>query len=266
MFNQLQNEKEEYLITDKVVCIIQARLGSTRLPGKVLKDLNGKTVLQHIVERVKRAKEVDEIIVATSTAQEDLLIYNYCKEVLNVNVFLGDEEDVLSRVLEASEYANAAYIVDITGDCPLIDPNEIDFLVKKTKEFDSNYVYVSNVHPRILPDGFDIQVYTDAALYSIDSFVENKKHRAHTGWNILQYSEYLPDLKVYNKCTYPNEYYHPNWFLTLDTIEDYTLLRIIFKHFKANDFTMRDVVKYLLENPVLLEINSHIPRKIPGNG
>jgi spore coat polysaccharide biosynthesis protein SpsF len=253
------------------VAIVQIRQGSSRLPGKALIPLNGISVAKQLVNRIQKAKLVDSICFAIPAEKIEMRLVDYCtKELPDVFVYLGSVNDVLLRVAEAAFTTTADYIVDITGDCPLIDPREIDFLIEKAHKLgeQGHFVYTSNINPRILPDGFDIQVYNNNILQEIEYLVEEPLHRVHSGWNIMHYASLFPSMLTYYKNTYPTEYFHPDWGLTLDTEEDYKLLNIIFKHFqnevKKDNFTMKDIIKFILDNPVLLEINKKIKRKTPG--
>jgi spore coat polysaccharide biosynthesis protein SpsF len=257
----------------KVAAIIQARMGSSRLPGKVLLDLNGKSVLQHIVERVSRAKLVDEVIIATTvTTPEDHFLINHCLDDLKIKTFIGSENDVLQRVLDAADEFDVDIIVDITADCPLVDPDMIDYHVRQVLDNTFNYnldlIYASNIYPfRLLPDGLDVQVYTEYTLYAISEIVDDFNHRCHVGWNITNYKKYFHDLKIYSIEFQLNEKMcHPEWGLTLDTEEDYKLLKKIFTHFGDNKFNTSWLVEYLYNNSELLKINNNVKRKIPGEG
>ena len=165
----------------KVVAIIQARMASTRFPGKVMKEIYGKPVLQWMVERVKLAEVVDDIVIATTLNSEEIVLLCIEENYLH---FVGYvEEDVLSRVYRTAILYEADIIVDLTGDCPLVDPIHISLLVKEVK--DNHYGYASNIRPRSWPDGFDVQVYKRDILEMLHRNIQDPKDRQHTGWNIF---------------------------------------------------------------------------------
>jgi spore coat polysaccharide biosynthesis protein SpsF len=243
-------------------------MGSTRFPGKVMSMILGKPNLQRIVERVKQARKIDHIVVATSTSFGDYEIVQFCKNELGVFAYRGSENDVLNRVYKAAETVQATHVVDITADCPLVDPRHIDFLIKQIirKKLD----YISNIVERCFPDGFDVQVYTMKILEQLNFLVSNKTHRSHTGWNVLQYIKQLEfslGRKIKIGFLKPSKkYWFPDWGLTLDELADKEVLENIFFHFKNNSFSAIDVIEYLLKNPDILKINKNVKRKEPGTG
>jgi spore coat polysaccharide biosynthesis protein SpsF len=271
---------EVRMFGSKVVAIIQARMSSTRLPGKALMNLAGKNSLTHIIDRVKASGAVDEICVATTTNRKDLRIKDYCHEILKVNVYQGSEEDVLGRVHKAAEKMDAKIIVDITADCPMIDIEHLKVLVREVKN--NGALYASNVITRTFPDGYDIQVYTFKLLSVLNKIVVRDTHRCHVGWNAIEYITQLTDCLGcskgnlrYSSLPAREKLCHPEWGLTLDTEKDFELLSRIFTHFREkyrplkedwNLFSCEEVVDYLNKNKRLLAINKNITRKIPGQG
>lgn len=256
---------------NKVVAIIQARMSSTRFPGKVLEEIQDKTILQHIVERLQSCNEIDEIVIATTVNPNDKAIENLCK-YHGYNYFRGNEEDVLQRVIDCAKQHNADWIVDITADCPFVDPKMTDAMIKKS--IDKNYDYISNIIVRTFPDGFDVQVYKRKVLEEINKLITNVKYRTHSGWNILSHIDlyeitYKKLLRIHN-ISAPTKYMYQKWGLTLDTQEDFTLIKHIFDYFYAHGFekyiSFEAVMEYLLANPDLLMINSNIVRKEPEDG
>lgn len=251
------------ILNNKVCAIILARMGSSRLPGKVLYKLNEKPVIYQLVNRLKKSKTIDKIVVAVPNLPIDQKLIDYCVKDLGVKCFRGSPEDVLDRVYKCACTMGADYIVDITGDCPLIDYNQVDFLVKRIKKY--KWDYVSNIFPRSWPDGFDIQVYTLNVLRKIKGIVTNPIHRSHSGWNIIHYRHLLNGLKDMHYIA-PKEYNYPDLGMTLDTKEDYLMLDEIFKHFGGNYFTADDAIKFVLDNPDIRRINENVKRKTPGDG
>ncbi|HMF14076.1 MAG TPA: NTP transferase domain-containing protein, partial [Gemmataceae bacterium] len=145
----------------RTVAVVQARMGSSRLPGKALADLAGRPVLWHVVQRVQRARRADEVVVATSTSPADDPIDYFCTRA-GIPVFRGSEIDVLDRVYQAARERPADAVVRITGDCPLIDPAVIDRVLENYAGGD--YDYVSNVIHYTYPDGMDVEVLSMMAL------------------------------------------------------------------------------------------------------
>ncbi len=239
---------------NKAIAIITARMRSTRLKGKVLLPLYGKPALRWVADRCAQAKLVNGVIIATMAdpsndpiekAMNDYLVFRYD----------DDEEDVLRRVLAAAKWIGADIIVDVSGDCPCVDPRHIDHLM--TMLTDGDLDYVSNIGIRSFPDGLDCQCYKTEALVKVEMLFRPK---THVGWNISRHP------KVFRIANWPAppELHYPEWGLTLDSPEDYELLKIIFEHFGKNPaFAAEEVVAWLKGNPHLLEINKHIRRKDP---
>jgi spore coat polysaccharide biosynthesis protein SpsF len=249
-------------MTNKVTAIIQARMGSSRLPGKVLLPLGReeKPVLQHLIERVKRAKTVDDILVVTTNAEEDNIIEKLALS-LKCKCWRGKYKYVLDNILDACEYYDTDIIVDITADCPLIDPRHIDDMVKTLKRYQSDVVtYVSNVVSRTWPRGFDLQVYRAITLRLMAQIISVDAHRNHSGWNIMMHET------LQRVCNVVSNYYHPDWRLCIDEEEDYVLMNFIFHHFNNNKFSAEEVIEYLEKNPKLLDINKDVKQKEVGRG
>lgn len=249
------------LFKKKIVAIIQARMGSTRFLGKMMIPLYGVPAIGRVIERVKLAKGIDEIIVATSTDRKNLPLILYCLNHLNIHVYEGSEDDVLLRVYTAAKLAKAKYIIDITGDCPLVDPRHITKMIDYIK--DKKLDYVSNVIKRDWPDGFDVQVYTMRVLEKLVNIVPPGPHRSHVGWNATKYL--YGDIKM-EQYPLAGMFHYPDMGLTLDEPEDAELLDTIYRHFKTADFSAPGVIKYILNNKHLLKLNKNVKRKIPGDG
>jgi spore coat polysaccharide biosynthesis protein SpsF len=240
----------------KTVAIIQARMGSTRLPGKMMMDICGKPAIQRVVERVAKSK-VDQIVVATIPNSQEII--NWTRGYNGpLGCFVGSEEDVMGRVLMAADFFEADAIVEVTGDCPLIDPRLIDDCLYRFKT-DRGLDYVSNCVPiRSYPDGMDCQVYSIEALRSVRAIpvVHN-----HVGWNIPQHPG------IFNcSCIKAGPlYYHPDIRLTLDTKEDLELLRRVTEGC-GPDPTLKDYLNILTLNPDWLRINQNVRTKLPEEG
>lgn len=246
----------------KVVAIIQARMQSTRLPGKVLLPLAGHSVLWWLVKRVSLATLVDRIIIATTiNPANDPILRKATEEMLSeccIYRYSGEEDDVIGRVISAAKYSGADIIVDITGDCPMVDPRHIDACIRG---LDDLHDYTSNdVIFRSWPDGLDVQAYWTKAL---EKCIEKFNPKQHAGWNIGSRYEHF-------RCRSwpaPPEFNWAELGLTLDTPEDYELLKILFELFgKDPGFSAESVIRYLRHNPQLIAINSSVRRKAPEEG
>lgn len=240
----------------KVAAIIQARMGSTRLPGKVLKKVLGKTLLDYQIERVKRAKTIDEIIIATTTKESDDPIAQICQQ-LSIPYYRGSEEDVLSRYYEAATKFNVDVVVRLTSDCPIIDPNIIDKVVEHYLENKDRYDYVSNTLTRTYPRGLDTEVMLYEVLKRVHEEAKELVYREH----VTAYIYHHPD--QFRLCNVSNEKNESKHRWTVDTEEDFELIeKIISKLYPENTyFNMDDVLKLIDENPTWIDINSHIEQK-----
>jgi spore coat polysaccharide biosynthesis protein SpsF len=170
----------------RVVALVQARTGSTRLPGKVLMDVHGRPMLAQLLSRLSRAKRIDEVVVATSELEGDDAVARVA-EAEGVRVFRGDERDVLGRMLGAARMAEADLVVRVTGDCPLIDPDVVDQVVSELGHHD----LASNAINRTFPRGLDTEVLTRDALERIAELATSPESREHVTW--FAYQE-RPDL------------------------------------------------------------------------
>lgn len=240
----------------KIAATIEARMTSTRLPGKVLKPILGRPVLELLIERLQRVKYLDEIVVATTINDTDQPIIDLCNR-LNVKYFRGSEEDVLKRVLDAAKSVSADLIVEITGDCPLLDPHIVEECIKTF--LDGNYDYVSNAIERSYPDGLDVQVFPVSVLEEVDSLTKDPVDHEHVSLYIYRHPERYRLLNLKAK----GDLFWPELGITLDTQEDYELIKDIFEELYPKDprFSASDIVKLLHDKPELLEINRHIKRK-----
>lgn len=239
----------------KIVAIVQARMGSTRLPGKVLEDLAGQPMLVRVVNRTRLAKTLDAIVVATTTQPVDDIIVRLCKE-RDWSFFRGSEEDVLDRYYQAASAFKADIIVRITSDCPLIEPEIID---KVVNEFLSHYPevdYVSTSLVRTFPLGLGAEVMTFDALKKAWQEDDNPAWREHVTPYIYRHAEKFTIRNVVNNI----DYSHMRW--TVDTIEDLTFVRKIYDHFQNDTFTWREVLQLLEIHPEWLEINRHVHQKV----
>jgi spore coat polysaccharide biosynthesis protein SpsF len=236
----------------RVVAIIQARMGSTRLPGKVMKDLAGETVLARVVERVRRAGEIEEVIIATTHQAEDDSIVDECRR-LKVRGFRGEVNDVLDRYYRAAKEAKAEAIVRITSDCPLIEPEITDKTVRAFLERRPDYA--SNVLKRTYPRGLDTEIMTWEALDRSWREARESYEREHVTPYIYENPEQFALHSVFGET----DYSALRW--TLDAPEDLAFLRAVYERMENECFSWRDVLALLDREPGLIELNRHISQK-----
>jgi spore coat polysaccharide biosynthesis protein SpsF len=237
----------------KVTAIIQARMGSTRLPGKVLMDLGGVTVLGRVVRRLQRVARISECVVATTAAPADDAIVEECRR-LNVPVFRGSEDDVLDRYLQAARHFSPDAVVRITSDCPLIDPEVVDSVVRALIEQRADFA--CNVLKRTYPRGLDAEAFTIEALEKAWRNSDQRHQREHV--TPLFYER--PTMFRVASVHQDQDLSHYRW--TLDTPDDLRLIREIYSHFDNRDhFGWRDVLALMERLPELPTINAHIVQK-----
>lgn len=229
--------------------IIQARCGSSRLPQKVMKDLEGKPVLQHVIERVKKANFIDEVVVATTCNLEDLQIVNLVSG-LGVRVFIGSSSDVLDRYYQSAKLLKPDYIIRITADCPLIDYEIIDdMIMNMSPELD----YIAAMS-ETLADGLDVEIIKYEALYK--SWQE--AHLSHEREHVTMYIKNHKDIfKTKDYICKLGNLINERW--TLDEPEDYEFIKAVYQYFsekKQKDFLTRDILYFLQEHPEVRKINS----------
>jgi spore coat polysaccharide biosynthesis protein SpsF len=238
----------------RVVAIIQARMGSTRLPGKVLKDLGGETVLARVVNRTRRAKLLDEVVVATSVETPDDAIVEEC-ERLSVACFRGNEADVLDRYFRAAQKFAADAVVRVTSDCPLIDPKLMDEHVRRLLSCWAEVDFVTNMARPTFPVGLAVEAMPFDVLWRMKRMSDTDELKEHV--TTLAYVE--PDLFRIDHIRYLEDLSYLRW--TLDTKEDLELLRLIFQHFGDDRFSWTDVLAVVAQHPEWSAINQHIPQK-----
>jgi len=239
----------------KTVAIVQARMGSTRLPGKVLQDLAGEPMLARVVNRTCRAKTLQEVVIATTTNMVDDVIVKLC-EARGWSWFRGSEEDVLDRYYRAAKKYQADFIVRITSDCPLIDPEVIDQVVQEFLERQPEVDYASNTWPRrTFPRGLDTEVMRMDVLERAWREDRNPAWREH----VTPYIYRNPDRFRIHNVVSPVDYSAMRW--TVDTQEDLAFVRQIYDYFGHDRFSWREVLKVLEEHPEWVEINRGVRQK-----
>jgi spore coat polysaccharide biosynthesis protein SpsF len=240
----------------KTAAIIEARMASSRLPGKVLLPVLSLPMLGRLILRLKSIEFLDQIIVATTNnLDDDLIVATAAK--YGADIYRGSESDVLGRVLEAAKKYDVDLIVEITGDCPIIDPTIVVSIIQSY--FDSEADYVSNSNIRSYPDGMDVQVYRTNVLEFSSSLANLPLEREHVTLHIRQNPTLFKILDIHS----PLEFFYPNLGLTLDTSEDLDFLTKIIESLEPKKFlfSLKDILDYLDKNSELLRINSHVIRK-----
>lgn len=237
----------------KYLAMIQARCGSTRLPNKVLMDIVGKTDLQWVIERVKRSRLVDEVMVVTSIEKNNLPIIRLCSE-MNIRIFVGAEEDVLDRYYQAAKLLQPEYVIRITADCPLFDWRYLDMAIEQLEDGTD---YIAEL-TESFPDGLDIEIIKFSALKRMWREARLSSEREHVTMYIKNHAEQFaiqnlecPIVGIGDK----------RW--TLDQDEDYEFICNIYYHFiqkGKEDFITEDILTYLQLNKHLEKLNGKIKR------
>ncbi len=238
----------------KALIIVQARMTSTRLPGKVLLPLAGEPMLARLIERLRRVRRANGIVVATTTNATDDPIAALCAQ-LGVPCHRGSEQDVLSRYADAARLYGADVVVRITADCPLIDPALIDQLIETYEEGDSDYV--SNMLPPTWPYGMAVEVFSAAALAQAHAEATQAAEREH----VTPFLYWHPERYRLRNVASPVDLSRHRW--TVDTPEDYELVRRLFDHLMPTQpqFTQADVLALLDQHPDWIAINQHVRQK-----
>ncbi len=240
----------------KTVIIVQARMTSTRLPRKVLKQVLGKSLLEYQIERLQRVKLADEIVMATTTNQTDNPIVDLCNR-LSVSYFRGSEADVLERYYQAATAHQATVVVRVTSDCPLIDPQVIDRVIDYYLQKKSTYDYVSNGIKRTYPRGMDTEVFSFSVLEQAFLEATAQPDREH----VTPFIYRQPQRYRLGHVIYAEDCSHHRW--TVDTPEDFDLIKKIIEAVYPNqpNFTLEDCLHLLQQHPEWYFINSHIEQK-----
>lgn len=237
-----------------VSAIIQARMTSSRLPGKVLFEINGRPLLSYMLDRVKAARTVDQLIVATSLQVSDNPIAGLCQRE-GIPCYRGSLDDVLDRYYQAARHYKSDVIVRLTGDCPLIDPQIIDAVVRKFQA--GQYDYVANDAPpdgMTYPDGMDVEVFSFKALKRAWQEAKKPSEREHVTFYFWK------NPHLFSTSRYDLKENLSGYRLTVDYREDFEMIRSLMDHFAENNsvFTMKEIISFLDENPEIKAINSHI--------
>jgi len=240
----------------KTVAIVQARMGSTRLPGKVMMTAAGDPLLEHLLMRLRRSKRADDIVVATTELEKDDPVASLAKR-LGVNVWRGSEDDVLARYHGAALNASADAIIRVTGDCPLIDPAIVDLVASKFLDSQSTIDYASNTLERTYPRGLDCEVFSFAALEEAHLKATDPMEREH----VTPYIWRRPERFRIAQVTQDRDLSGHRW--TVDTPEDFELVRRLLEALVPVrlDFNLEDILAVLEDHPDWLRINADVPQK-----
>ena len=235
----------------KTAVTITIRMKSTRLPGKAIKNLVGKPMIEHLIDRLKYAKLPDEIILCTSTNPQDNILVEVAKKN-HIKWFRGDEMDVLKRILDAAKKYKIDFIVSTTGDNPLTDPHYIDRLIKKFKETDADYITCLDLPLGAFSYGVKVQ--------ALEKVVELKKERDTEIWSVYFTKSNLFKIE---KVEVESQVRHPEIRLTVDTPEDFRVMGEIYGRLyrEGELIELVEVINLLKENPLLMEINKNITQR-----
>lgn len=243
-------------IKKNILCLVQARMGSSRLPGKVMTTINGKPMIGIIMESLKKSKLIDKSLVATSKSHKDDILVNYLKKN-KIDYYRGSEDDVLGRFYHAAKKENAGLIIRISADCPLVDPEIVDRVIEKALKYNSDYC--SNGEIRTFPLGYDVEVITFETLSRMYKNTKDPDDREH----VTLFINRNPNLFKIESIMAPKNKQHPEWRVCVDTKEDLHLIKEIFRHYKKKKIIKyNDVIDLLLKHPELVKINEKVRQKI----
>lgn len=242
----------------KILCLLQARMSSSRFPGKIMKPILVKPMIQHILDSLSFSKMIDEIVVITSINSKDDILVEYL-EKNNWKYFRGDENDVLKRYVDATTKFGGDYIVRVTADNPLLDPAIIDEVILTTTKNKADYG--SNNLIKSYPYGYYVEVISRKTLEEIENKTTSLVDREHVTLFIHKNKE---KFKIINILA-PTKLSHPDWRLTVDTAEDLKLIKKIFENLYSKNMPIKykDVIAFLSKNSELLKINENVHQNQP---
>ncbi|GAO78932.1 cytidylyltransferase domain-containing protein [Sphingopyxis sp. C-1] len=241
----------------RIVASIEARMGSSRLPGKVLMDIHGKPALARLVDRLRQCRRIDDIVVATSTGKGDDLIQDWAQSY-NVPVYRGSEDDVLQRVVDAHRYMGSDIVVEITGDCPLLDPETVDLAIETFLANDCDVA--ANVRIPSYPQGTDVQVFRTKDLEKVAATIDDLAVREH----VSLYFYENPSLYRILHMLAPRSGQAPDLRLQLDYPEDIEFIRRVYEQLEPVHgpfFGTGAILDLVAQAPDLAAINAHCIEK-----
>ena len=241
----------------KIIASVQVRMGSSRLPGKVMRSVLSRPLLGYLLDRLRLSKTLDGIVVATSTAVENDVIEEFCRKE-RVACFRGSETDVLDRTLQSLKSMAATVGVEVFGDGPLIDPEIIDQVVDYYVK-NEGYDYVGNDLETTYPPGMEVEVFSTKALSdSSDRLPRSDPRREHGTLFIRQ----NPDIYKITNLEAPVRHHRPDLELEVDTSEDFQVIARVIEHFSGRaDFGLEEIIEFMDSNPEIANINRQVPRR-----
>ncbi len=225
------------------IIVTQARMGSTRLPGKIMLEIEGKTLLEIHISRLKKCKEADAILIATTVSKKDEIVVEMANK-LGVLSFRGSENDVLDRFYQATKPFNPEWVVRVTSDCPLIDPELVDQVILYAKN--NNFDYCSNVLDEKFPDGQDVEVFKFNALENAWTNAVLNSEREHVT-PFLRNNVIGKGLSIFKAKNFECDFDYSKIRMTVDEELDFELVKYLVKSF-GTDKGWREYVKYILDN------------------
>jgi spore coat polysaccharide biosynthesis protein SpsF len=243
----------------RIIASIEARMGSSRLPGKALMDVCGQPALTRLLRRLQRAKQLDGIVLATTISPADEQLVSWAEQE-SVDYYRGSEEDVLLRVVNAHRQMNSDIIVEITGDCPLLDPELVDLGI--TTFIENECDVVANVRKLSFPMGLDVQVFRFNDLVEVEQTVHDPAVREHVS---LYFYEHPERYRIFNFFA-PPRWTAPEYRFNLDYPEDLQFIRELYRRLEpiyGGTFGTEEIMALLKSEPELIEINRHCVEKSP---
>jgi spore coat polysaccharide biosynthesis protein SpsF len=241
----------------KIGALVLVRMGSSRLPGKPLKQVMGTSILDFLLLRLGQCRRLDQIIVTIPNGQKDDVLQKHC-EKRNISFFRGDEEDVLGRIAGAVAKFQLDAGVTIFGDCPLIDPAIVDSTIDYFKSQRGKYDFVGNDLKTTFPPGMEVEVFTKESIHQASLIESDPSIREHGTLHIRQNPS---QFKLHNiECS--GKFFRPELELELDSQEDFEVIEKVITHFHPRtDFSLDEIIDYMDKNPELLAKNGNVPRK-----
>ena len=238
----------------KTIVVIQARMGSSRLPGKIMLPLGDSVVLDYVVRRCRKMQSIAEVIVATTTEDKDQEVADWCA-AQGVVCFRGPEDDVLSRYVACADSYQPDYVIRVTSDCPFVDYEFGNAIIEQMLRSRGD---IAEIDGKLLPRGLNIEMIAYSALKYVDKHGLEPRHREHVTYFAYEYKELFKVTSI----EIPEALRQPQLRITLDTPEDYEMLRHVADHFSGNPLVSSElIVRYLLDHPEVSGINAHIEQK-----
>jgi spore coat polysaccharide biosynthesis protein SpsF len=242
----------------RTVVIVQARMGSTRLPGKVLMDLAGRPLLARVIERLRAARRIDEIVVATTDAPTDQAVAELAARE-GVRCVQGPQDDVLTRYQQAAQQVHADVVVRVCGDCPLIDPEIVDRVITAFERGVGEYVYAANVEPRTFPLGLDVEVFSSQTLERLGKLAVSARAREHVTLLAREQAELFTHVTVEDL----GDNSDLRW--TVDVPEDLQMMRRLYEELQIGErpTPYPRILAFVREHPEIAAINAGVLQKVP---